>query len=91
MIKLHHRVVNNGFLVAIDKESVNNFQALVYRATNLWPDAPAEIKEFADAVTNFEWHSGPLQDYRSQDTSPAEASRKKEIKVLKSVLIRLGA
>lgn len=27
------------------------FQQLVQRATNLWPDAPAEVKRFADMVT----------------------------------------
>lgn len=27
------------------------FQELVQRATNLWPDAPASIKRFADMVT----------------------------------------
>lgn len=27
------------------------FQNLVQRATNLWPDAPAEVKRFADMVT----------------------------------------
>ncbi len=33
-------------------DSVKSFQELVHRAANLWPDAPAEIKEFADKVTN---------------------------------------
>lgn len=32
--------------------SVHHFQQMVQRATNLWPDAPAEIKEFADKITN---------------------------------------
>lgn len=32
-------------------ESVTRFKELVHRATNLWPDAHPEIKEFADKVT----------------------------------------
>lgn len=39
--------------VVIDNpESMANFITLVQRATNLWPDAPPEVKEFADLVTN---------------------------------------
>lgn len=41
------------------------FQELVQRATNLWPDAPPEIKEFADVITN----GHVLQNYWGQDTS----------------------
>lgn len=37
------------------------FAELVHRATNLWPDAPAEIKHFADLVI----HGKPMQDYFS--------------------------
>lgn len=32
-------------------EDFKLFQELVQRATNLWPDAPASIKRFADMVT----------------------------------------
>lgn len=57
-----------AFVLTIDgKESMDAFRQLVFRATNLWPDAPAEIKEFADKVE----HGRVLQDYASQDTSPS--------------------
>lgn len=70
MIEAAH-IVKNGFILVIEgKESLDNFKELVNRATNLWPDAPPEIKEFADLVTNWDWHKGPLQDYSTQDTSP---------------------
>ena len=55
-----------GYTVIIDGKSGKNFRELVQRATNLWPDAPAEIKEFADQITNNGW---VMQDYASQDTS----------------------
>ena len=56
-----------AFVVTIDgKESMEAFKKLVFRATNLWPDATAEIKIFADEVE----HGKALQDYASQDTSP---------------------
>lgn len=32
-------------------DSIARFKELVHRATNLWPDAHPEIKEFADKVT----------------------------------------
>jgi hypothetical protein len=38
-------------VVLVDEESVPAFREMVQRATNLWPDAPPEIKEFADMVT----------------------------------------
>lgn len=37
--------------VYVDPESGPIFKQLVQRAANLWPDAPAEIKAFADEVT----------------------------------------
>jgi hypothetical protein len=37
--------------IHIDDENWKMFQELVHRAANLWPDAPAEIKRFADEVT----------------------------------------
>jgi hypothetical protein len=43
--------------------SINSFKELVQRGANLWPDAPAEIKEFADLVTTGQ----VLQDYKAQD------------------------
>lgn len=71
MIEAAH-TVTNGFIIVVEgKESLDNFKELVNRATNLWPDAPAEIKIFADIITNSDWHpQGPLQDYTTQDTSP---------------------
>lgn len=39
------------------------FKELVFRATNLWPDAPPEIKRFSDLLL----HGKVLQDYDSQN------------------------
>lgn len=52
-------------IIIDEKESMEAFKTLVFRATNLWPDAPPEIKEFADELD----HGKILQDYRGQDTS----------------------
>jgi hypothetical protein len=49
----------SGFEINIGADSVKVFQELVFRATNLWPDAPAEIKEFADIITCGQ----PMQNY----------------------------
>lgn len=35
------------------------FRVMIHRAVNLWPDAPPEIKHFADIITNGK----PMQDY----------------------------
>ena len=45
-----------------DEESWKSFQELIQRGANLWPDAPPEIKEFADLVTNGK----VMQDYYRQ-------------------------
>ena len=45
-----------------EKEDIEKFKELVQRATNLWPDAPPAIKEFADVVTS----GNSLQDYYAQ-------------------------
>lgn len=47
--------------VAIDVpyHLLDDFRQLVQRGTNLWPDAPAHIKHFADIITNGK----PMQDY----------------------------
>lgn len=45
-----------------DAESWKSFQELIQRGANLWPDAPPEIKEFADLVTNGQI----MQDYKRQ-------------------------
>jgi hypothetical protein len=61
------KIAQEGFVVIIDgAESIDDFKTLVQRATNLWPDATPEIKEFADLVTN----GIVFQDYKGQDTSP---------------------
>jgi hypothetical protein len=52
-------------VIVVSPSSQQMFQELVQRATNLWPDAPPEIKEFADVITN----GHVLQNYWSQDTS----------------------
>lgn len=45
------------------------FREMVQRATNLWPDAPPEIKHFADMITN----GRPMQDYfAQQDFKPRQ-------------------
>ena len=45
-----------------EKEDIALFKELVQRATNLWPDAPPAIKEFADVITS----GNALQDYYAQ-------------------------
>lgn len=45
------------------EESAKSFRELVFRATNLWPDAPPEIKRFSDLLI----HGKELQDYDSQN------------------------
>lgn len=53
--------MNNLGAMAIDipDSLMPFFKELVQRGTNLWPDAPAEIKHFADRITN----GAPMQDY----------------------------
>lgn len=53
--------VANSFVIIVDgTEDVDAFKKMVQRGTNLWPDAPVSIKEFADVVTN----SQLMQDYQ---------------------------
>lgn len=64
--------VADSLVVMIDgMEDINAFAAMVQRATNLWPDAPPAIKEFADQITNPELLKklarDSLQDYKSQN------------------------
>lgn len=64
------RLLDNDVTIVVEGEdSVKNFMELVQRATNLWPDAPPEIKAFADKITNYQWADGALQDYDQQNTS----------------------
>jgi hypothetical protein len=52
--------------IQVPPELREAFAAMVHRAANLWPDAPAAIKEFADMVTE-----GKIQqDYQKQVPSP---------------------
>lgn len=39
-------------VVAETKKDWIHMQQIMQRATNLWPDAPANIKQVADIVTN---------------------------------------
>lgn len=58
---------NHLMTIVIDsQQSISRLKELVQRGANLWPDAPAELKEFADIITN---NGVILQDYRGQDTS----------------------
>lgn len=52
-------------LVSIPPALLPAFKELVFRGTNLWPDAKPEIKDFADVLM----YGKPLQDYKGQDTS----------------------
>lgn len=54
--KLDHLVI------VIDNKSIVEFQNLIHRGVNLFPDASPEIKEFADVITN----GFALQDYYRQ-------------------------
>ena len=56
---------DKNFFIAIDSLSAEDFQTLVQRGANLWPDAPPEIKKFADLITSGEI----LQDYNAQTGS----------------------
>lgn len=67
------KLIADAIIVMVDgNESVQDFKELVQRATNLWPDASAEIKEFADQITSSELlkekNKKSLQDYKSQNT-----------------------
>lgn len=66
--KVFHNTEHAATVIVINLPSMGAFQELVHRATNLWPDAPPEIKEFADVITN----GHILQDYYGQDTSPTK-------------------
>ena len=46
----------------VSPQSLPDFKLLVQRAMNTWPDAPAELKEFADLLLEGKI----LQDYKSQ-------------------------
>ena len=56
------RVGNIGTIEILNAEDWKLFQVLVQRGANLWPDAPPQIKELADLVTNGK----VMQDYFKQ-------------------------
>lgn len=64
-IHVNHNFASMGTTaIFIDPSSAKSFNELVHRATNLWPDAPPEIKEFADKLID-----GKIkQDYAGQAT-----------------------
>lgn len=55
-------VIGGDKIIQIDAGSWKQFQELVHRGSNLWPDASPEMKEFADKVTI----GVVLQDYYAQ-------------------------
>lgn len=64
------RLLDSDVTIVVEgEESAKNFRDMVQRATNMWPDAPPEIKAFADRITNADWTDAPLQDYHQQNTS----------------------
>lgn len=48
--------------IMINSDSLEGFKELVRRGSNLWPDAPPDVKKFADYVLNGRL----LQDYDMQ-------------------------
>lgn len=69
MITVHDDI---EFTIVIDTEdSLKSFRKLIQRGANLWPDAPYEIKEAADLITN----GYILQDYKTQTKSPGDRPR----------------
>ena len=54
---------DGSIVIHVPKADAQPFKNLIQRGANLWPDAPPEIKEFADLVTN----GRVLQDYHAQN------------------------
>jgi hypothetical protein len=57
-------------IVAQTEEDWKLLQIVFQRATNLWPDAPPNVKAIADVVTNGK----VMQDYESQNTDQRQRS-----------------
>lgn len=55
-----HRFQGGALEIQVPAICESKFIELVQRATNLWPDAPPEIKAFADQITN---NGVLMQDY----------------------------
>ena len=77
-------IARDGFVIIVDGASIWKFKQLVQRATNLWPDAPPEIKEFADLITSGKI----LQDYWRQDTSPESEEKAFTLSDLNQLSVR---
>lgn len=60
-----------GVMILVTSKHRKEFNELVQRATNNWPDASNEIKKFADLITNGKL----MQDYDSQTTTNKPAIR----------------
>lgn len=72
MIDYFESKLSNDAMIVIDgPKALAAFKELVQRGANLWPDAPPEIKTFADEVTN----GRILQDYESQSKGSRPGSR----------------
>jgi hypothetical protein len=54
--------LDSASIIVVDKSSLPAFRDMLQRAMNTWPDAPAELKEFADLILDGKI----LQDYKSQ-------------------------
>jgi hypothetical protein len=63
MIDFWRSQIKQSISITIEGDDIEKFKELVQRGSNLWPDAPASIKEFADQVTT----GTVLQDYKSQE------------------------
>jgi hypothetical protein len=49
-------------VIVIPGDMIGEFLTLIERATNCWPDASPDMKDFADNMI----HGRPLQDYHAQ-------------------------
>lgn len=63
-LKITKNLQNELHLVRVEftSESIKEFQSVLQRALNCWPDAPADFKSLADILE----YGKPLQDYNSQ-------------------------
>lgn len=61
-----YKYINNGnLLLSIPPERIHEFQTILNRALNCWPEAKPEWKHLADIVQ----HGKPLVDYYAQEAS----------------------
>lgn len=70
-----HRFQSGAYEIQVSATSAKVFEELVHRATNLWPDAPPEVKEFADTITN---EGKLMQDYRRAEVTAQPKQAPKE-------------